>query len=150
MVHTVKAVCDGEVIKLESVSDEVFSSGMLGKGFAIIPNGKDFVSPIDGRVTEAHEAGHAYAIAGNDGIEILVHIGIDTVELDGEGFAPVVKSGMSVSQCDKLTYADTEKIIGRGFDPVTIVVITNSEKRKDFKINYGKVKAGDVVLEYAL
>ena len=150
MVHTVKAVCDGEVIKLESVSDEVFSSGMLGKGFAIIPNGKDFVSPIDGRVTEAHEAGHAYAIAGNDGIEILVHIGIDTVELDGEGFAPVVKSGMSVLQCDKLTYADTEKIIGRGFDPVTVVVITNSERMKDFKINYGKVKAGETVLEYTL
>lgn len=144
------APCSGEVIKLEDVCDEVFSSGTLGKGFAIIPDGKDFVSPVNGRVTNAHEAGHAYLLCAQDGLELLVHIGIDTVELEGEYFSPVVKAGMSLSQGDKLSYADTEKILERGFDPVTVVVITNPEMIDQFKITYGKVGAGDTVMEYTL
>ena len=144
------AACSGEVIKLEDVCDEVFSSGTLGSGFGIIPDGKDFVSPVDGKVTNAHEAGHAYLLTGRDGLEILVHIGIDTVELEGEYFSPVVKGGMSVKEGDKLAYADTEKILDRGFDPVTVTVITNPEMIDRFEITYGRVKAGDVVMEYTL
>ena len=144
------ATCSGEVIKLEDVCDEVFSSGTLGKGFAIIPDGKDFISPVDGKVVNAHEAGHAYLLGSNDGLELLIHIGIDTVELEGEYFSPVVKAGMSVTQGDKLSYADTEKILDRGFDPVTVVVITNPEMIDQFKITYGKVGAGDTVMEYTL
>ena len=152
MVERLKlvATCSGEVIKLEDVCDEVFSSGTLGLGFGIIPEGKDFVSPVSGRVTNAHESGHAYLIAGRDGLEILVHIGIDTVELEGEYFSPVVKGGMNAKQGDKLAYADTEKILERGFDPVTMTVITNPEMIDRFEITYGKVKAGDTVMEYTL
>ena len=148
--YTLLATCSGEVIKLEEVCDEIFSSGIMGSGFAIIPDGKDFISPIDGKVTNAHEACHAYMITGKNGVEVLIHIGVDTVELEGEYFSPVVKEGMSVSQGDKLTYADTEKILERGYDPVTMVVVTNPEMIDKFKITFGKVNAGDVVLEYTL
>jgi len=149
-VYTLTAACSGEIIKLEDVADEAFSSGVLGSGFAIIPNGKDFYSPVDGKIANAHDEGHAYLISARNGIELLIHIGIDTVELEGEYFSPVVKAGMSVSQGDKLVYADTEKILSRGYDPVTAVVITNPEIVDKFKITYGKVNAGDIIMEYNL
>lgn len=148
--QTLLATCGGEVIKLDEVSDPVFSSGALGKGFAIIPEGKDFFAPIDGRIVNAHDAGHAYLISGKDGLEVLVHIGVDTVELEGEYFSPVVKEGMNVKQGDRLAYADTEKILSRGYDPVTVNIITNPEMIDQFKITYGKTKAKDTVLEYTL
>ena len=149
-VYTLTAACSGEVIKLEEVNDEVFSSGVLGTGFAIIPDSKDFVSPVDGKISNAHSEGHAYLISAVNGVELLIHIGIDTVELEGEFFSPVVKAGMAVSQGDKLAYADVEKIASRGYDPVTAVVITNPEIIDKFKITYGKVKSGDVIMEYNL
>ncbi|MBO4982438.1 MAG: PTS glucose transporter subunit IIA [Clostridia bacterium] len=148
--QTLLATCSGEVVKLEDVCDEVFSSGILGKGFAIIPSGNDFFSPVSGTITNAYDTGHAYMITSKDGLEVLVHIGIDTVELDGEFFSPVVKTNMSVSQGDKLGYADTSNILSRGYDPITPIVITNPEKIENLKITYGKVKALDVIMEYTL
>ena len=148
--QTLLATCSGEVIKLEDVSDEVFSSGVLGKGFAIIPSGKDFFSPVSGEISNAHDTGHAYMITAEDGLEVLVHIGINTVELEGEYFSPVVKSHMRVSQGDKLTYADAEKILLRGYDPVAVIIITNPERLEQFKITYGKITAGEPVMEYTL
>ena len=148
--YTLTATCSGTVIKLECVKDEVFSSGMLGTGFAIVPSEKDFYAPVSGKVNEAHEAGHAYMLTDKNGVEVLVHIGIDTVELEGECFSPVVKSGMSVSQGDKIAYADVERIKDRGFDPVTVVIVTNGEILSKSTIKYGKIKAGDTVFEYTL
>lgn len=148
--HTLLATCSGEVIKLSDVNDEVFSSEMLGKGFAIIPSGNDFFSPVDGVITNAHEAGHAYMIKADCGLEVLVHLGINTVELEGEFFSPVVKMNMRVSQGDKLAYADTDKIMARGFDPVCVVIVTNSEEIEHMKITYGKASARDSVLEFTL
>ena len=149
-VYDITATCSGKVIKLEEINDEVFSTGMLGSGFAIIPDGKDFISPVDGKISNAHDEGHAYIISARNGVELLIHIGIDTVELEGEYFSPVVKAGMSVMQGDKIVYADVEKIASRGYDPVTTVVITNPEIVDKFKITYGQVKAGDTVMEYNL
>ena len=84
------------------------------------------------------------------GLDVLVHIGVDTVELDGEYFSPVVKTNMKVANGDKLAYADIENIKLRGFDPVTVVVITNPERLDYFNVSYGKIKAGDTVFEYTL
>ena len=142
--------CDGEVIKLEDVCDDVFSSGMLGVGFAVIPDGKDFFSPARGRVTNAHEASHAYMIESEQGLEILVHIGINTVELEGEYFSPLVKENMTLYKGDKLTYADVDRIMARGYDPVTVIIVTNSEKIQQFTIKYGKTEKGQDVMEYTL
>ena len=148
--YTLVAPCTGEVIKLENVKDEVFSQGILGTGFAIVPDTKDFLSPINGKVANSHESGHAYMIEGDNGLEILVHIGIDTVELEGEYFTPFVKSNMRLSQGDRLAYADVDKISSRGYDPVCIVVVTNSEKLKSIEIKYGKIMAGQEVMTYTL
>lgn len=148
--QTLLATCSGEVVKLEDVCDEVFSSGVLGKGFAIIPSGSDFFSPASGIVSNAYDTGHAYMISSKDGLEILVHIGINTVELDGEFFSPIVKTNMSLSQGDKLAYADTSNILSRGYDPITVVIVTNPEKIEKLKITYGKVNALDPVMEYTL
>ena len=148
--QTLCSTCIGEVIKLEDVSDEVFSSGVLGQGFAIIPESNDFFAPVGGKVVNAHEAGHAYLIETDGGLDVLIHLGINTVELEGEYFSPVVKAKMRVCQGDKLTYADTDKILARGFDPVCVVIVTNSEKIDQFKITYGKVGVGDPIMEYTL
>lgn len=144
------APCNGEVIELSSVNDEVFSSGMLGNGFAIIPEGNDFVCPCDGEIQEAHEARHAYTIVSNDGIEILVHIGIDTIELDGDGFTSFVNNGDTVLQGGKLASVDIQMVIENEYDPVAIIILTNDYMLGDYKINYGKIKAGDAVVEYNL
>ena len=74
---------DGEVIELENVCDEVFSSGIMGVGFGIIPSSKKFFSPASGKVENAYKTGHAYTIVTDDGLDLLIHIGIDTVELEG-------------------------------------------------------------------
>lgn len=142
--------CSGEVIPLEKVNDEVFSSGILGRGFAIVPSEKDFFSPCSGIVSNAYDTGHAYMINTDEGLDVLVHIGINTVELDGEYFSPIVKTNMKVSKGDKISYADVENIKLRGYDPVTVVVITNPERLDYFNVSYGKIKAGDTAFEYTL
>ena len=147
---TLVAPCSGKVIELSDVSDEVFSSGMLGGGFAIIPNGQDFVCPCNGEIQEAHEEGHAYMLTNEDGLEILVHIGIDTVELEGKGFTPFVSVGDTVTAGGKLASVDVDEIIKSGYDPVTVVVLTNEAMISEKTVKYGEMKAGDVVCEYTL
>lgn len=148
--RTLVAPCSGEVINLSEVNDEVFSSGMLGGGFAIIPEGNDFVCPCGGEVEEAHEEGHAYMLANEDGLEILVHIGVDTVELEGKCFTPLVSKGDTVTKGGKLAKVDVDEVIKSGYDPVAVIVITNGEIISESTVKYGKIKAGDTVFEYTL
>ena len=142
---TIVSVADGEVIELKNVSDEVFSSGVLGYGYGIIPTQGEFFSPIDGVVTNVYDTGHAYSIEG-DGIEVLVHIGIDTVELEGEFFSARVKKGDKVKKCSPLAYADLEQIKNKGYDTTT-VVITPSEIRST-NLSTGFKKTGETVISY--
>ena len=144
------APCSGEVIKLEDVPDEVFSSGIMGDGFAILPSDKKIASPTFGKVENAYKTGHAYTILSNDGLDILIHIGIDTVELDGEHFEKRVESGDKVKKGDVLAIADIEKIKEVGFDPVCILVISNYEKMQGTEIKYGKCKLGDEIIKYTI
>src|SRR5690554_6960900 len=87
------AFMSGQVVPLESVDDQVFSTKMMGDGYAIEPTDSEVVSPIDGEITVAFPTGHAYGIVSKQGVEILLHLGIDTVELDGKGFTPLVSVG---------------------------------------------------------
>ena len=144
------APCDGEIIPLEGVSDEVFSSGMMGEGFAVIPIDKGFYSPISGRIENAYRTSHAYSIVGEDGLEILVHIGIDTVELDGEFFESKVSVGDYVKAGELIAYADIDKILERGFDPVCIVIVSNSESVHSVEIKVGECTRGDSAMLYCL
>ncbi|MBO5287660.1 MAG: PTS glucose transporter subunit IIA [Clostridia bacterium] len=140
--------CGGEVIRLEDVCDEVFSSGVMGKGFGVHPEENEIVSPIDGEIVNAYDTGHAFIIQSEDGLEVLVHIGINTVELEGEYLEPRVKKGMKIRQGDKLAYADTVKILERGYDPTVVVVITNSEKLSSLKVTRTHASPKEQVATY--
>ncbi len=141
---------DGEAIPLGSVADEVFSSKMLGDGIAVVPIGKAFVSPCDGKVLGVAKTAHAYNLLSDDGLEILVHIGVDTVELCGEGFAPKVKEGDHVKAGDILCTADTDFIKSKGYDTTTPIIISNFQILSFFDISYGNVKAGDILIDYVI
>lgn len=120
------APVDGTVVALDGVPDRVFSSGILGKGFGIVPTEGVVRSPITGTVVTAMKTGHAYGIKSADGVEVLVHIGIDTVRMNGEGFRAVVSQGDCVTAGDILAEFDIAAIERAGFDPTTLVVVTNS------------------------
>ncbi len=128
------AVARGQVIDITKVPDQVFSQKILGDGFAIIPENGDVFSPVSGTISDVTETLHAYCITSDDGLEILVHIGIDTVELKGSGFTPLVKKGDHVNQGDALARADLELLKSKGYSTATVVVITNTESLKSYSV----------------
>lgn len=149
--HFLAAVADGTLISITDVPDEVFSHKILGDGYAIQPSSGSICSPAKGTVTEVYDTGHAYCITSDDGLEILVHIGIDTVELKGDGFSSIVKKGDSVSSGSPLAVADLKKIRTRGYKTTTMVVITNTDAIKSFALSEKtNVRAGDIALTYKL
>ena len=144
------AVADGSVLPLAEVADEAFASGMLGQGIAIEPREGTVYSPIDGTVDSVTDTGHAYSICTEDGLDVLVHVGIDTVEMKGDGFLPMVKIGDRVKAGDVLLRADLDKIRAAGH-PVTIpVLITNPERLRSFSCKGGADVIGgkSTVIEY--
>lgn len=118
----------GELVDLSTVSDKAFSSGALGKGYGLIPSidSNDVVAPADGEVTVVFPTKHAYGITTKEGVEILVHIGIDTVNLEGEGFESLVNVGDQVKKGQKIASVNYSFIKDQGFDPTIIVVVTNT------------------------
>lgn len=116
----------GTIVPLEKVEDQVFSSGALGKGIAIEPTVGELYAPANGEITTLFPTGHAVGITTEDGAEVLMHIGMDTVEMDGDGFELVVKQGDKVKQGDLLVKFDIEKIKAAGHPVVTPIVVTNS------------------------
>ncbi len=147
--HSLLAVCDGQCLPLADMADEVFASGMLGTGVAIEPTGKTFYSPVSGRVDNVTATGHAYTICAEDGLDVLVHIGVDTVGLGGEGFAPAVRPGQSLHAGDRLAEADVDLIRSRGYAATTAVIVTTPERMTDIKYQYGTAAGGrDAVMSY--
>lgn len=124
---TVLSTVTGKVISLAETSEKVFASGMLGEGVGIIPEASVFVSPVTGTVNVVQKNGHAYGITSADGVEVLVHIGIDTVELEGRGFTPQVAVGQQVQAGDPLAQVDLDVVREAGFETTTFVVITNTD-----------------------
>ena len=124
-VHIVSPVA-GKIIPLSEIKDKAFSTGALGKGVGIIPDDKLIKSPISGEVITIFPTNHAIGIRNEDGVEVLLHIGIDTVELNGEHFTALVKQGDRVSTNDTLIEVDFEKIKEKGYDTTIAMVITNT------------------------
>lgn len=120
----------GEVVPLTSVSDATFSSEMLGKGIAILPTDNTFYAPIKGEVVTLFNTLHAIGLRSEAGIEVLIHIGIDTVQLNGKHFKALVKQGDKVEVGDPLVEVDLNAVKNEGYDIITPVIVTNS---KDFK-----------------
>lgn len=127
--ETIQSPLTGEHFPLTTVADEAFASGALGKGVAIEPTVGELVAPVSGEVTIAFPTGHAIGMISEDGTEILMHIGMDTVQLEGKGFTTHVKQGQKVKAGDSLVSFDIEKIKEAGYSTITPIVITNS---KDF------------------
>ena len=145
------SVCDGSCAELSQIPDEAFSSGMLGQGVAVFPKSNRFFSPVNGRVESIAESRHAYTILSEDGLELLIHIGVDTVELKGEGFTSLTKEGVAIRAGEPLADADLKLISDRGFSTVTAVLVTNHEKIEITEQRYGEVTGGrDAILTYRI
>jgi glucose-specific phosphotransferase system IIA component len=136
----------GKVIDISEVQDNMFSDKLMGDGVAIEPEGDTILAPCDGKILLVPKTLHAVAIEASNGAEILVHIGIDTVELKGQGFSSHVNAGEMVKRGDKLISFDRE-YIGRGGKPLTTpIVITNADE-KGFRIIKRIESNSDIIME---
>ncbi|OUL07343.1 PTS sugar transporter subunit IIA [Sedimentibacter sp. SX930] len=146
----ISAPIGGKLIKLEEVNDEVFSSKMMGDGFAILPSSgiNLVVSPVDGEVVSLPDSKHAVGITTRDGIDVLVHVGIDTVALKGQGFNSFVKAGQKVKRGSKLLSFDNDFMKNQGIDTTVMTIITGGyDKKIELSANYqSEVSAYDVLI----
>jgi len=145
---TISSPCQGDVISLKDVPDPVFSEKMLGDGAAVLPESGTFCSPVDGEIIQVFDTKHAYSIRSDDGLEILVHIGLNTVELKGEGFEPCVKDGDLVKKGDKICEVNLEYVSDMGYQLYTPVLITNMSEIKKMTVNETKVQEKDTLINY--
>ena len=144
--QTLVAPTAGEAVPLASVPDPVFSTGALGEGFGVRPGSGDVVAPVGGAVTMVAGTGHAVGITTDDGLEVLLHLGVDTVELEGRPFALTVAAGQRVRAGEAIGTMDLEQIRQAGKDTTAIVAVTNSAaKGVALELTAGPVAAGDRV-----
>lgn len=137
----------GKLVPISEVSDPTFSDGILGQGAAVIPDDNRFLSPADGTVTTIFPTGHAAAVTTDDGAEVLIHIGLDTVKLNGEHFTIHAEEGQKVSKGDLLLEADLAQIKAAGYEIITPIVICNTDEFAEVAMaQAGDVEAGDTVL----
>lgn len=139
----------GSCVALTEVPDAVFADKVLGDGVAIKPTEDVVFSPINGTIVQVAHTFHAIGIEGSDGIEILLHLGINTVELKGDGFNCHVKVGDKVKKGDKLIDMDRAFIESKGYNTISPCIITNMDSIDKFEIKTGDVKAKEnVVISY--
>lgn len=137
------APATGELIPIDQVQDDVFSQKMMGEGYAVIPTAGEIVSPVSGKVVSVFPTKHAIGLQTADGIEVLLHMGIDTVELNGVGFEIQVVEGQTLTAGEPVALVDLEKIQAAGKQTSMIVIFTNGDKIKDYHFNQsGKVEKG--------
>lgn len=136
----------GRAIALSEVEDQTFSSGMLGPGMAVVPSEGPVVSPIDGEVLVAFPTGHAYGLRAASGVELLIHVGMDTVELDGKHFTPKVKAGDKVLRGMPLVEVDWAAVGAAGYQTVTPIVVSNAAAYEGIEEKgSGTIHRGDVL-----
>jgi PTS system beta-glucosides-specific IIC component len=137
---------EGRVVPLKEVPDEVFSEEVMGKGVAIIPERGTLFSPVTGRVDSVTDAKHAIVLISEKGVEVLIHIGIDTVALKGVPFRPLVKTGDPVKPGDLLINFDIGAIKAAGFPIISPVLIVNAGEYGGLVFASGAVKPGDTLI----
>ena len=137
---------DGRVIPLEEVPDEVFAEKVLGDGAAVIPENGNIYSPIDGEIVSIPESLHAYGIRSDAGIEMIVHFGLETVNLKGEGFSPKVKVGDRVKAGQLLCIADMDFLKSKGINTVTPVLVTDGAEEGSFSVKTGEIRHGEEIM----
>lgn len=137
----------GELIPLASVNDEVFSQGILGEGAAVIPDAGQLYAPADAVVLDVFDTKHAITLICDNGAELLIHIGLDTVNLEGRPFSPKATKGDHVKAGDLIMEFDINEIITSGYDPVTPIIISNYDKfTLDIHVP-GKINAGEQIIK---
>ncbi len=146
-VREVKAPVDGEIVAIESVADEVFSKKLVGDGVAILPISNIFTAPIDGTITKIFSTNHAYSIKSEKDLEIMVHIGLDTVDLNGAGFERLAKEGDEVKAGDAIIRVDLDALREHAKDIITPIIISDESDVKNIEKNLNIVKSGDVIME---
>lgn len=136
----------GEAVSLDKVNDEVFSGGLLGKGIAVIPDEGLVVSPIKGKVEAVLDSKHAVALKSDEGIEMLIHVGLDTVNLEGKYYEAHVKVGDKVNVGDRLLTFEMDEIKKLGYDLITPVIVCNSDNYSEINTEkIGKVNRGETI-----
>ncbi|MBX4259605.1 sucrose-specific PTS transporter subunit IIBC [Clostridium estertheticum] len=142
---------NGNVILLKDVPDKTFSDELLGKGIGVDPEDGIVVSPVDGTVVCLFETKHAIAIKTSDGMEILIHIGIDTVKMNGEGFKSFINSGDTIKKGQKLMEFDLDLVKEKAKSPIVLLVITNSDSMKFVnQLKSGKIKQGEELMRIGI
>jgi PTS system glucose-specific IIA component len=141
------APIDGQLIALENVDDEVFAQRMAGDGVAILPIGEIFTAPIDGVITKIFSTNHAYSVKSKQDLEVLVHIGLETVALKGEGFERLAQEGDEVKAGDPIIKADLNYIKAHAKDIITPILITDESKYEAIDKNTNVVITGDAIME---
>ncbi len=138
---------EGEVVPMAEINDPVFSAGTLGDGVGVIPASDEVYAPVSGVIVSAMKTGHAYGIKTESGVEVLVHIGINTVKMKGEGFAPAVKKGDTVKAGDLLATVDFDAVRAAGFDTTIVVAVTNTKALAEVTpAGIKKATAGDTII----
>lgn len=145
--EVVSAPVQGKAVAISEVSDPTFGQEILGKGMAIIPSVGKVVAPVDGTVEMVFDTKHAISLSSDSGIQILIHVGLDTVSLKGEPFKAYVEAGQKVKTGDLMLEFDIEAIKAAGLETITPVVICNSDDYKEITASVDKdVNTGDTVL----
>lgn len=145
--HTLGSPVKGKAVLLKDVSDPTFAQEMLGKGVAVIPSDGRIVAPCDGRVTMLFNTLHAVSVVPDYGAEILIHVGIDTVNMKGAGFTAHVKVDDTVRKGDLLLTVDLDQVKAAGYDTTTMMVVCNTPNYASVTADAPKdVEAGDDVL----
>lgn len=137
----------GTVIDIKDTKDQLFSSEALGKGVGITPLSNEIIAPIGGTISTFFPTKHAIGITTDQGVDILIHVGIDTVELNGKHFTPLKKQGDSINRGDPLLLVDFKEIEKAGYDTTVMLVITNTAQYKEVKSNLGDKEVGEIVIE---
>lgn len=140
------APVSGKVICREDIPDETFASGIMGEGVGIKPEEEIIVAPFDGEITSVVDTGHAVGLTSSDGVELLIHVGVDTVKMQGDGFQVFVTEGQKVKTGEKLLKFDRDKIRKAGYSDTTAVLATNSDDYSSVKTVAENVKQKDTVI----
>ena len=148
--ETLNACVSGKVIPITEVEDEVFSQKMMGDGYAIRPTDGNIYAPANGVVTQAFKTKHAVVFHTDNGIDLLIHVGLDTVELKGDGLTIHVSDGQEVKSGEPLITADFDYIKEQGKKTDVIVVLMNPDKISNFDVTYGDIAANDPVCKIQL
>lgn len=134
-------------MELSELADAAFSSGALGRGVAVRPSSGTIVSPVDGTLTTLFPTLHALGITSDDGVELLIHVGLDTVNLEGKGFVAFVSQGERVRSGQKLLEVDVDAVTAAGYSVDTPVIVTNSDDFAEVRREAGKtVRRADALL----